>query len=85
MSIDQNQDHAPAPGFEGKLDQVLARRDALSRQLEASADLNPDELAKLSKEFSDISGVVAHIEEWKNARDEMESWLVSEDHTDDPT
>jgi peptide chain release factor 1 len=71
MSTDQNEEQAPTAGFEGKLDQVLARRDALSSRLEASADLTPEELATLSKEFADMSDVVGHIEEWKSARDEI--------------
>ncbi len=71
MSTDQAQHRTPASGFEGKLEQVLARRNILSRQLEASAELSPDQLASLSKEFSDLADVVAHIEEWKKARTEI--------------
>ena len=57
--------------FEGKLDQVLAHHRALSDRLANSAELSPSELARLSKEYSDLSGVVAHIEKWKNACDEI--------------
>jgi peptide chain release factor 1 len=71
VNEEQNSRPSPTTGFEGKLDQVLAHHNALSARLAASADLSPGELARLSKEYSDLTGVVAHIEEWKNACDEI--------------
>ena len=71
MNEEQNTRPPPTTEFEGKLDQVLANHKALSDRLTASSELSPGELARLSKEYSDLSGVVAHIQEWKNACDEI--------------
>ncbi len=71
MSEERNEGLSATTGFEGKLDQVLARHNSLSDRLAASAELSPQELARLSKEYSNLSGVVARIEDWKDARDEI--------------
>jgi peptide chain release factor 1 len=60
-------------GLEAKLDQVLERHGGLSARLAGSAELKPTEVVKLSKEYAELSAVVATIEEWKNARLEVEN------------
>ncbi len=71
MNEVRNKGQSSAAGFEDKLDQVVDHHNALSARLSASAELSPTELAELSKEYADLSGVVARIEEWKRARDEI--------------
>ena len=71
MNEERNKGRSSAAGFEGKLDQVLARHNLLSDRLAAAAPLSPKNLARFSKEYSELSGVVARIEEWKGARDEI--------------
>jgi peptide chain release factor 1 len=71
VSTDQSDSSSAAAGFESKLEQLAVHHRKLSEQLAASADLSPQEMARLSKEYSDLSSVVAHIEEWKSARDEV--------------
>ena len=71
MNEERNKGRSSAAGFEGKLDQVLARHNLLSDRLAAAAPLSPKDLARFSKEYSELSGVVARIEEWKGACDEI--------------
>ncbi len=70
-STEQAKDTSAATGFEDKLEKLLERHLAISDRLAASADLKPQDLARLSKEYSELSGVVSHIEEWKAARAEI--------------
>ncbi len=53
-----------------KLDRVLARHDELA-QLMAEGAGNAGEFARLSKEYSDLSPIVAKIQELKSARAEL--------------
>jgi peptide chain release factor 1 len=71
VNEEQNARPSSTTEFEGKLDQVVAHHKALSDRLSASSELSSQELARLSKEYSDLSGVVTHIEEWKNACGEI--------------
>ena len=75
-SVQSTESLADAAGLEGKLDQLVMRHQALAERLAQSADLTPAELAALSKEFSELSGVVSHIEEWRKARDELAELTV---------
>ena len=71
MNQTRNEGRSSAAGFEDKLDQLVARHGALSDRLAASAELTPKELTRLSKEYAELSGVVARIAEWKAARGEI--------------
>jgi len=57
--------------LEEKLDRVMARSDELRDTLAAADGLSSDDIVRMSKEFSDLEPVVARIEEFRNARDEM--------------
>ncbi len=68
--------------FEKKLDDLLAKYQVLSEQLNNSANLEPKELIKLSKENSDLSEIVAKIKQYKAQADEvkdLEEMLNSDD------
>lgn len=71
MNEDNNPGASATTVFENKLDEVLVHHNAISDQLANSAELSPNDLARLSKEYSDMASVVAHIQEWKNACDEI--------------
>jgi peptide chain release factor 1 len=57
-----------APGFDSRLEQILARRDELQTLL---AEVQPSEYARLAKEFSDLGPVVEAIEAYRAARREL--------------
>ncbi|MDX1486471.1 MAG: peptide chain release factor 1 [Alphaproteobacteria bacterium] len=81
--MEPNDTAPPAAGFEGKLEQVLERHRSLAAQLADSAALGPEDLARLSKEYAELSGVVAHIEEWKGVRDEVSDLTAMIDEAGD--
>src|SRR3712207_2185752 len=56
------------PGFDSRLEQILARRDELQALL---AEVQPSEYARLAKEFSDLGPVVEVIEAYRAAQREL--------------
>jgi len=57
--------------LEEKLSRVVARADELRDTLSSTGGLSSDDIVRMSKEFSDLEPVVARIEEFRSARDEM--------------
>ncbi|MFN3232334.1 MAG: peptide chain release factor 1 [Alphaproteobacteria bacterium] len=55
-----------------QLVQVLDRFEALEAQLAHATDLGQDEFAKLSKEYSDLTPVVAGVRQLRTLRDEID-------------
>lgn len=71
--------------FEAKLENVLVHHRSLSAQLAESANLAPQEVAALSKEYSAMTEIVAAIQDWKKAStslDELEE--IIDDEASDP-
>lgn len=57
--------------FASKLENVLIHYRSLSDQLTDSANLAPQAMATLSKEYADMTEVVTAIQEWKKARGDL--------------
>jgi len=57
--------------IDAKLDQVATRHKELGDRLASGEQMDPQELAKLSKEYSDLSPVVEKIEALRKAQAEM--------------
>jgi peptide chain release factor 1 len=57
--------------MDAKLDQVVARQKELGDRLASGEALDPQELARLSKEYADISPLVEKIEALRKAQSEM--------------
>ena len=56
--------------FDENLNRVLSRYDELQALMSAEEAPAADEIARLSKEFSDLTPVVLAVNELKSARDE---------------
>ena len=65
--------------MDAKLDQVAARQKELGDRLSTGEAMDPQEMAKLSKEYADLSPVVEKIEALRKAQAEMGD--RSEEHT----
>ena len=72
MSLDEN------------LNRVLSRYDELQALMSAEEAPTADEIARLSKEFSDLTPVVKAINELKSARDEAFDLAVMVEAEEDP-
>lgn len=71
--------------FDDKLDQVLVRVDELSSRLATESDMPPAELAKLSKEYSDLSTVAESIQSLRRMQTEIEeAQTMISDASSDP-
>jgi peptide chain release factor 1 len=57
--------------MDAKLDQVVARQKELGDRLASGEAMDPQEMAKLSKEYADLSPVVEKIEALRKAQAEM--------------
>lgn len=57
--------------LEDKLDRVVARHEQLSDMLASTDGSDPQEFVKLSKEYSELNGVVESIRELRGVRDEI--------------
>ena len=57
--------------LEEKLDKLIERHGELGRLLAREGGMDAQEFARLSKEYADLSPVVAEIERWNAARAEM--------------
>ncbi len=57
--------------MDAKLDQVVARQKELGDRLASGEAMDPPEMAKLSKEYADLSPVVEKIEALRKAQAEM--------------
>jgi len=70
--------------FEDRLVRLVARHQEISAALASETPLANDELAKLSKEYSDLSPVVDAIEHLSNERSEAQdlSELIADPETD---
>jgi peptide chain release factor 1 len=58
--------------LEEKLDQVVARRDELAKALAAGGKIEPQELARLSKEYAELTPVAQAIEALRKTRAELD-------------
>jgi peptide chain release factor 1 len=57
--------------FDEKLDRLVARRDELSQLMSSAEGIEADEFVRLSKEYAEITPVVACIEELRAAQNEI--------------
>ncbi|MGE0653169.1 MAG: peptide chain release factor 1 [Alphaproteobacteria bacterium] len=73
MSVEQRGNSGSLEALRDKLDQVVARHGAVGDRLATAAGLGSDERRDLSKEYSELSDIVAAIHEWKDARAEIDS------------
>ena len=67
-----------------KLDRVVARHEQLSDMLAKSDGSDPQEFVKLSKEYSELNGVVETIRELRGVREDISGLKeILEDHETD--
>ena len=71
MSVEHRGGEGSLAGLRDRLDQVVARHVTVGERLAAGAGLDSEERKKLSKEYSDLTGIVAAIQEWNKARAEL--------------
>ncbi|MQA67484.1 MAG: PCRF domain-containing protein, partial [Alphaproteobacteria bacterium] len=73
VSVEQRGSSGSLDSLRDRLDQVVARHAAVGDRLATGAGLASDERRNLSKEYSDLSGIVAAIQDWKKARAEIDA------------
>jgi peptide chain release factor 1 len=73
VSVEKRPAEGSLAGIEDKLEQVVANYGALGARLSAGADLDAEARRKLSKEYAELTDIVAAIEKWNEARAEIES------------
>ena len=71
MSGEHRSSDGSLAGIKDKLDQVVARYAAVGDRMASGANLDSEERRKLSKEYSDLSGIVEAIQEWNKVREEI--------------
>ncbi len=71
MSVEHRGGEGSLAGLRDRLDQVVARHVTVGERLAAGAGLDSEERKKLSKEYSDLTGIVAAIQEWNRAHTEL--------------
>ena len=70
--------------LDDKLDRVVARHEQLSDMLAKSDGSDPQEFVKLSKEYSELNGVVETIRELRGVREDISGLKeILEDHETD--
>ncbi len=67
MSVEQRGNVGSLESIREKLDQVVARHATVGDRLVSAGDLGNDERRKLQKEYSDLSDIVAAIQEWNKS------------------
>ncbi len=67
--------------FDNKLDSILTKHKQISEKLQNPADLDSKDFGRLSKEYSDLSEVVALVEQYRTAQKTL---IESEELMKDP-
>ena len=71
--------------LDSTMERVLQRRDEVERRLSDSANMTPDEMAKLSREFTELRPVCEQVELVKRLTDEIaDAQVMLDEASDDP-
>lgn len=71
--------------LDSTMERVLQRRDEVERRLSDSANMTPDEMAKLSREFTELRPVCEQVELVQRLTDEIaDAQVMLDEASDDP-